>query len=45
MISANAGTVDDKDWAQWDQEGYSTTLKTYFKFVHAGNLGELTIIH
>jgi hypothetical protein len=44
MISANAGTVDNKDWAWWDPEGYSTTLKTYLKFVHAGYLGELTFI-
>jgi hypothetical protein len=38
--SANAGVVDGKDWARWDPEGYSGTLKTYLKFVHAGYMGE-----
>ncbi|KAF8170032.1 hypothetical protein K438DRAFT_1982930 [Mycena galopus ATCC 62051] len=38
MESANAGTVDGKDWARWDPEGYGTTLKAYLRFVHAGYL-------
>ncbi|KAJ7814387.1 hypothetical protein B0H14DRAFT_2604147 [Mycena olivaceomarginata] len=38
ITSANAGTVDGKDWVQWDVEGYGMTLKTYLKFMHAGYL-------
>ncbi|KAF8212566.1 hypothetical protein K438DRAFT_2167232 [Mycena galopus ATCC 62051] len=37
-LSANAGVVGGKDWARWDPEGYSTTLKLYLHFVHAGYL-------
>jgi hypothetical protein len=40
MRSANAGVVDGKDWARWDPEGYTTTLKMYLKFVHAGYMGK-----
>ncbi|KAF8142329.1 hypothetical protein K438DRAFT_1995094 [Mycena galopus ATCC 62051] len=36
-MSANSGVVDSKDWPRWDPEGYAGTLKTYRKFVHAGD--------
>ncbi|KAJ7355973.1 hypothetical protein DFH08DRAFT_955405 [Mycena albidolilacea] len=37
-MSANTGVVGGKDWARWDPEGYSSTLKNYLRFVHARHL-------
>jgi hypothetical protein len=38
--SANSGKVEGKDWAEWDPVGYKMTMKTFLKFVHAGELGK-----
>ncbi|KAJ7080156.1 hypothetical protein B0H15DRAFT_953647 [Mycena belliarum] len=33
-ISANAGTVDGKDWAGWDPVGYAQMLLDFLRFAH-----------
>ncbi|KAJ6630398.1 hypothetical protein B0H10DRAFT_1939157 [Mycena sp. CBHHK59/15] len=35
VVTVNAGTVDGKDWARWDAEGYRQMLPRFLKFVHA----------
>ena len=35
-VSANAGTVNGKDWAQWDPVKYVDMLPNVLRFVHAG---------
>ncbi|KAJ6479774.1 hypothetical protein C8R45DRAFT_1101219 [Mycena sanguinolenta] len=40
VVSANAGTVDGKDWAKWDPTGYGEMLPKFLKFVHALDQGE-----
>ncbi|KAJ7789798.1 hypothetical protein B0H14DRAFT_3502526 [Mycena olivaceomarginata] len=40
VVSANAGTVDGKDWAKWDPVGYGEMLPRFLKFVHAASSGD-----
>ncbi|KAJ7241842.1 hypothetical protein C8J57DRAFT_1526638 [Mycena rebaudengoi] len=38
VVSANAGTIDGKDWAHWDPKGYNDgMLRNYVRFVHAAS--------
>ncbi|KAJ7721061.1 hypothetical protein DFH07DRAFT_784217 [Mycena maculata] len=41
ILSANAGEVDGKDWAQWDPVVYQEMLPKFLKFVHANHLQTL----
>jgi hypothetical protein len=40
VVSLNAGSVDGKDWAQWDPVSYGKALQRYANFVHAVHLGK-----
>jgi hypothetical protein len=38
VVSLNAGSVDGKDWAQWDPVSYGKVLQLYANFVQAVHL-------